>query len=138
MIPLKDYNPTRRHAYVTLLIIAACVVVYFFVQPSGQRLFQHNVSGDTAELKDTEFTFAHAAVPCEVRHHHPLTVQELETGDCLPPSADRSPEVFPQKSVYLAIVYSMFLHGSILHIGGNMLFLWIFGNNIEDRLGMGG
>jgi membrane associated rhomboid family serine protease len=37
--------------------------------------------------------------------------------------------------VWLALLYSMFLHGSLLHIGGNMLFLWIFGNNIEDRMG---
>ena len=46
-----------------------------------------------------------------------------------------SPAPFPHKAVYLAIFYSMFLHGSLLHIGGNMLFLWIFGNNIEDALG---
>ena len=44
-------------------------------------------------------------------------------------------EVFPDKNVYLAILFSMFLHGSILHVLGNMLFLWIFGNNVEDRLG---
>ncbi len=47
---------------------------------------------------------------------------------------DTTPEVFPDKNVYLALLYSMFLHGSLLHIGGNMLFLWIFGNNIEDRM----
>ncbi len=40
--------------------------------------------------------------------------------------------------MWLALVYSMFLHGGLLHLGGNMLFLWIFGNNIEDRMGIGG
>jgi membrane associated rhomboid family serine protease len=41
----------------------------------------------------------------------------------------------PHKNVWLSMLLTMFLHGSLLHIGGNMLFLWIFGNNIEDRLG---
>ena len=43
--------------------------------------------------------------------------------------------MFPDKNVYLAILFSLFMHGSILHVLGNMLFLWIFGNNVEDRLG---
>jgi membrane associated rhomboid family serine protease len=43
--------------------------------------------------------------------------------------------LYPGKSVLLAVVTSMFLHGGLLHLAGNMLFLWIFGNNIEDRLG---
>src|SRR5262245_23819620 len=38
-------------------------------------------------------------------------------------------------SVYVTLLTSMFMHGSILHIAGNMLFLWIFGDNLEDRLG---
>ena len=42
---------------------------------------------------------------------------------------------FPSKSPYLSLLTSMFLHGGLLHLGGNMLFLWIFGNNIEDRWG---
>ena len=41
----------------------------------------------------------------------------------------------PAKNVLLAVLTSMFLHGGLVHLGGNMLFLWIFGNNIEDRLG---
>src|SRR4029079_490492 len=43
--------------------------------------------------------------------------------------------LFPHKQVLLAVIESMFLHGSIAHVLGNMLFLWIFGNNIEDRMG---
>ncbi|MBV8160977.1 MAG: rhomboid family intramembrane serine protease, partial [Acidimicrobiia bacterium] len=94
-----------------------------------------------AAIVEARFTYAHAAIPCEVTHGRPLTTAEIQdtlangdTNACaapLPPS----PEVFPYKNVYLAVLYSMFLHGSLLHIGGNMLFLWIFGNNIEDRMG---
>ena len=129
MIPIKDYNPTTRFPIVTILLIAVNVVVYFFVQP-------HYRPGD-----ETKFTFEHAAIPCEVVNGRSLsgdeivaTLQGNDTKACQG-SSPTSPPEFPNKSVYLAILYSMFLHGSLLHIGGSMLFLWIFGNNIEDVTG---
>ena len=144
MIPLKDYNPTRHFPYLTVLLLVANVLVYFFVQ----RPFE------STEEDQTKFVFEVAAIPCEVVTGRPLTAEEvtrtLDVGDeeaCArdaqtlsdDPACDlrRVPaecEVFPKKQVWLAVLYSMFLHGSILHIGGNMLFLWIFGNNIEDRM----
>src|SRR5437588_6129111 len=133
MIPLKDDNPTSSRAVVTLLIIAACVIVYFFVQPGGKSVIRHSQSTEVTQEKDTEFTYEHAAIPCELVHDHPLTVGEVQTDHC-DSSLDRR-ALFPNKNVYVAILYSMFLHGSLLHIGGNMLYLWIFGNNIEDRFG---
>lgn len=134
VIPLKDENPTSSPPVVTMLLIAACAVVYFLVQPSAQgTLFRHNQSRDLAQQESARFTYAHAAVPCEVVHGQPLTDEELSENSCQasPPGVP----LFPGKSVYLAVLYSMFLHGSLLHIGGNMLFLWVFGNNIEDRFG---
>ena len=47
----------------------------------------------------------------------------------------QSPAYDPDKNVYLAVVTSMFLHGGLLHIGGNLLFLWVFGNNVEEAFG---
>ncbi len=131
MIPIKDYNPTSRLPIVTILLIAVNVVVYFFVQP-------HYRPGDEAK-----FTFEHAAIPCEVVYGRPLSGDEIDrttsasNSDSQACDGDHplSPPALPGKSVYLAILYSMFLHGSLLHIGGNMLFLWIFGNNIEDVMG---
>ena len=129
MIPLKDYNPTKRFPVVTLLLIAINVGVYFFVQ----RPFDENTS-------QARFSYEVAAIPCEVVQGRPLTedevIQPLRFDDdtaCEARTADDE-EVFPNKSVWLALVYSMFLHGGLLHLGGNMLFLWIFGNNIEDRM----
>jgi membrane associated rhomboid family serine protease len=124
VFPLKDENPTRRRAVVTLVLIAINVTVYFGVQPDPQDL-----SGSA------EFTYRNAAIPCEVVTGEPLSDVELTTDTCneLP---ERGPH-FPDKHVYVAMLLSMFLHGSLLHLGGNMLFLWIFGNNIEDRLGRG-
>jgi membrane associated rhomboid family serine protease len=130
VLPLRDENPTRRVPVVTFLLILANVAVYFLVQPS---------SNDVAA--STTFSLERAAIPCEVVQGRPLTVAELQAtyneGDdtaCgVEPS--NSPEGFPGKHVLLAVVFSMFLHGSLLHLAGNMLFLWIFGNNVEDRLG---
>jgi len=59
----------------------------------------------------------------EITHGHPVALPAC-LGVC-----------FPGKNIYLAILTSMFLHAGVVHLAGNMLFLWIFGNNIEDTLG---
>ena len=134
VIPLKDYNPTRRFPLVTVLLIAANVAVFFFIQRPQ----------DPEAGEDVKFTFRYAAIPCEVVEGRPLLEDEVVRtlsgqGDaeaCDRQAPDNSAEeVFPEKNVWLAILSSMFLHGGWLHLGGNMLFLWIFGNNIEDRMG---
>jgi membrane associated rhomboid family serine protease len=132
VIPLKDDNPTVRRPIVTLLIIAACVYIYFFVQPVGQATIFRHTQSTAAQQADERFTFAHAAIPCELTKGRPLGTGDLAANTC---ASQAGNELFPHKNVYLAVLYSMFLHGSLLHIGGNMLFLWIFGNNVEDRFG---
>ncbi len=130
MLPLRDENPTRRAPVVTVLLILANVAVYFLVQPSS-----------TDVTASTTFSLERAAIPCEVVEGRPLTIDELRAtynlGDdtACEAGSPSSPAGFPGKNVLLAVLTSMFLHGSLLHLGGNMLFLWIFGNNIEDRLG---
>lgn len=128
MIPLRDTNPTERPPVVTVLLLAAIAFVYFFVQPRGP----------TAE---TRFTYANAAIPCEVVRGRPLTIDEVSHalgghGQACSRVAD-APALFPNKRVYLAVLVSMFLHANLLHLAGNALFLWVFGNNIEDRMGHG-
>jgi membrane associated rhomboid family serine protease len=132
VLPLKDYNPTERLPWVTITLIAANLIVFLLVQRPYDR-----------GLNSAEFSYHYAAIPCELTVGRPLSLFEarrtLRLGDneaCDRSSrGDDSPPVFPGKQVYLAVIYSMFLHGSWLHIGGNMLFLWVFGNNIEDRMG---
>jgi membrane associated rhomboid family serine protease len=127
VIPLHDDNPTARFPIVTIVLIAINVVVYFFVQPHGG-------------VEENRFTLEYAAVPCELRQDAPMTPSEIVTGEC----GDEDPSViarfgsqpeFPQKNVWLAVLFSMFLHGSFLHLAGNVLFLWIFGNNVEEHMG---
>ena len=140
MIPLKDYNPTSRFAWVTVLLIVACAAIYFGVQPGGKSTFvQSNAQGRAGQ--ELKFTVEHAAIPCEIVKRRPLTDDEIRHFGSTPPTRDAGGAAsdpargLPHKNVYLAILYSMFLHGSLLHLAGNMLFLWIFGNNIEDRAG---
>ncbi len=132
MIPLKDENPTRHRPLATIAIIVACVGIYFLWQPTP-------LSNSSA---DVTFAIHHAAIPCEIVHGRPLTVDELRatyvvgSADACGVGSPNSPAALPHKSVWLSVVVSMFLHGSIVHLAGNMLFLWIFGNNVEDRLGV--
>jgi membrane associated rhomboid family serine protease len=127
VLPLRDENPTSRTAVVTVALILVNVAVFLFVQPRA----------DTPE--GTGYVYEYAAIPCELAEGRPLTVDEipeLNGGDETACQEDpRSPTVFPDKQVYLGALISMFLHGGWLHLAGNMLFLWIFGNNVEDHLG---
>jgi len=133
-VPLRDGLPTRRFPWVTLALIVVNVVVFLFVQPSAYQSPPDTDDGysvDEARREDqaVEFAFRWGAVSCELE-----SGQRLATD----PSAceDVPSEPLPAgKSVYLALLTCMFLHGSVLHLAGNMLFLWVFGNNVEDRLG---
>jgi membrane associated rhomboid family serine protease len=131
MIPIKDENPTFSAPVVTIALIAINVVM-FFTEP----VF---ASGREGAIEQAEFFACKAAIPYEVTHGE--RIGDVLEGQVFPPDPESSHFAFfekrscPGKNVWLSILVSMFLHGSILHIAGNMLFLWVFGNNVEDRLG---
>ncbi len=134
-LPLRDDLTTRHFPWVTVALMVINVVVFLFVQPSG---FQNpppnrdrSMEAYVTRVQAARFAGAWGAVPCEVASGRPLADRpsECDGTDGLPPGLPQD------KPVYLALVTSMFLHGSIQHLGGNMLFLWVFGNNVEDRLG---
>ncbi len=106
MFPLKDNIPTLSFPVVTVALIALNVIVYFVFQRGTLGLPESGEAPWPVNL--------YALVPCEI------------SSEC-PASGDPSPAV--------TVLTSMFMHGSILHLGGNMLFLWIFGNNVEDSMG---
>lgn len=120
MLPIRDVNPTRIRPWVTLLFIAANVVVFFALQ-SGQT------QGEQAE-----FLYRRAAIACEVTTGQPLTAVEIDSQTC---DAGTGEPVFPDKQPWAAVLTSMFLHGSIAHLLFNMWSLWIFGNNVEEAFG---
>lgn len=147
MLPLKDENPTRRTPFVTVLLIGACLWLFFAWQPFFSQGSGVDVPTDEGVVsfqdESLAFTLEFAAIPCEIVQGRPLTVDEAQAtfGSARPQAeacgagADDSPAIFPDKSVWLSLLTSMFLHGGLLHLGGNLLFLWIFGNNIEDHMG---
>ena len=120
VIPVGDHNPTRRTPWVTWLLVAANVVVFVFLQPWA---------GDTCEQH--AFFLEWAVVPHELFDGEPLDAAEVRA--TTPPACGLQPA--GDKNVYLAVLWSLFLHAGWIHLLGNMLYLWIFGNNVEDRLG---
>jgi membrane associated rhomboid family serine protease len=116
LIPISDDVPTQRTPVVTLAIIAANILV-FFREP-----------GFGTSPSSAAYFFEHAPAPCQLHDACPAGVR-LGLGHAVQ---------IPHRSFtsfILAILFSMFLHAGFLHIAGNMLFLWVFGNNVEDHLG---
>jgi rhomboid family protein len=133
MFPIKDENPTFSTPVITIAIIALNVVL-FFTEP----LFVGS-SPEERNFLQAQYFVCKAAVPYEVTHGERLSDAlarghqfETEKDVLLAQLQARS---CPDKNVWSSIFLSMFLHGGFLHIIGNMLFLWVFGNNVEDRLG---
>ena len=117
MFPYKDENPTERPAVITVSIIAANVLIWLLVQGMGSP---QQLAASVCNL---------GLIPGEVLQTvKPGTGIELAPGMyCL---------VDPQPNYWTAIT-SMFTHGGWFHLIGNMVFLWVFGNNIEDAMGHG-
>ena len=75
MIPISDDNPTRRRPFMTLLVGLACIVMFFYVQPSGTRSLDLATEGE--RLEEIEFSYEFAAIPCELTEDRSLTAQEI-------------------------------------------------------------
>lgn len=117
MIPLKDNQPTSAFPIFTILFIGVNVLVFLAQQLDlGQITARYS-------LVPRELFFG-----ADYREIH-LSINEYGRTVWM---TQRVPAVHP---AWFTIFTSMFLHGSWLHLGGNMLYLWIFGNNIEDALG---
>src|SRR5678816_1513407 len=122
VFPLYDDNSDRTSTpIVNYVIIAINNLVFVFLQGLGSN---------------QQFTYAFSTVPVEILTGHDVVTQSRIMLDpvsgqrVLVPGLGETPI-----SVYLTLITSMFMHGGIAHIAGNMLFLWIFGDNIENAMG---
>ena len=134
VIPVRDVNPVQRTPWVTYALIAANIVVFLLTPAAAIPI--PGMEAASQICVEQALLDRYAAIPAELVHNQPKEVvadgrivsDERGTGCILTnPSYHKIPA--------LSAVTSLFLHGGWLHLLGNMLFLWIFGNNIEDRFG---
>jgi membrane associated rhomboid family serine protease len=118
MIPLSDENPTLHTPWMTWLLIGTTVAVWLIVQGAGSEV---PLATSVCNL---------GLVPGELTHRAPVGMV-VPIGEGLGCAIDQSP------INRFTPLLSMFLHGSWGHLLGNMLFFWVFGNNIEDSMGPG-
>ena len=128
VLPLGDLEKTRIVPFVTYALIALNVVMYVVQRDKGD-----------------DFTIGFAATPYEITHNVDLEGREVlkfpgdENPLGLPGRVELRERVVDQAPgphpIWLTLFTAMFLHGSPLHLAGNMLFLWIFGDNVEEVLG---
>jgi membrane associated rhomboid family serine protease len=141
VFPIGDDNPTRRAPYVTYGLIALNILIFIYevvlqnqivaaapyIDPATGRRIINSATGEVAQQVITGLDYffdSWAVVPAQLTAS--LTGQPIVTK--LPGIVSEPPEI-------LTLVSSQFLHGGWSHLLGNMLFLWIFGNNVEDKLG---
>jgi membrane associated rhomboid family serine protease len=131
VIPVHDINPVRRTPWVTYALVAANVVVLLLTPAS--RVSATGTSTQAQLCSQAAFYDHYAAIPRELTTDHQLS--RVETGQPGPAPGTCvavSPPPY-HKAPALSVLFSMFLHAGWLHLLGNLLFLVIFGNNIEDR-----
>lgn len=122
IFPIHDDNSDRiTTPFVNYILIALNVIVFVFFQGMGSN---------------DKFTYTYSTVPQEI-----VTGRDVVTDDRVviePVTGERFTLPGLQRTpltVYLTLITSLFMHGGFAHLGGNMLFLWIFGDNLEDRMG---
>lgn len=124
MIPISDDNRDRAITpYVNYVLIALNVFVFIFLQGMGSN---------------GRFTYTFATVPQEILSGEDIVTEDRTLQDPISGDTFTIPGLQPTPlSPYITLLTSMFMHGGWAHLLGNMLYLWIFGDNLEDRMGHG-
>ena len=129
MIPIKDNIPTDRFPFVTLALVLVNVFVYLLAIAHGGSFFGGPDAHELVKYGAIPYALTHPGKHCGI----------VSLGSQLGIACQGQPGVVGSPTGVLptweTVLSSMFMHASILHIAGNMLFLWIFGNNVEDAMG---
>ncbi|MFH1516131.1 MAG: rhomboid family intramembrane serine protease [bacterium] len=120
-IPLRDDNPSYSFPFVTMILIVVNVFIYLASGLTGATEFVRNL-----------YTFGF--IPAELFHGEVVTQIPSEYLKLIMAEGDSIPKLGTMPA-FLTIFTGMFMHGSFFHLLGNMWFLWLFGDNIEDRMG---
>jgi membrane associated rhomboid family serine protease len=156
VLPLKDNNPTSRFPVLTVALIVINVAVFIWQLnfPTNERLDDagfESIDQSALEYGAIPYRITHPDTgDCAIGAVSEPTPGQFQAGVVCPgtkdfraaearsaqnPGSELGPFTIEQAAWWLTLLTSMFMHGGFLHIAGNMLFLWVFGNNIEDRLG---
>ena len=119
MIPISDINPARNVPVVSRIFIIISSLTFLFLQPKNN-------------IDLLNYFYKYAAIPCELINNLPISANQFYNNNC---SLEPDIVIFPDKNILLSIIVSLFLHANFLHILGNLWSFWIFGNNVEDKLG---
>ncbi len=119
MIPISDINPARNVPVVSRIFIILSSLTFLFLQPKNN-------------IDLLNYFYKYAAIPCELINNLPISANQFYNNNC---SLEPDIVIFPDKNILLSIIVSLFLHANFLHILGNLWSFWIFGNNVEDKLG---
>ena len=127
VFPVGDDNTDRRRfPFVTIALLIANVFVFVVLQGMGAN---------------EDFTMAYVQVPAEIISGHDVVTEPSVQRIPVPGGQGQMMEVTvpglkpTPVPVWLTLLTAIFMHGSIMHLAGNMWFLWIFGDNIEDDMG---
>jgi len=119
VIPISDINPARNVPVVSRIFIILSSLTFLFLQPKNN-------------IDLLNYFYKYAAIPCELINNLPISANQFYNNNC---SLEPDIVIFPDKNILLSIIVSLFLHANFLHILGNLWSFWIFGNNVEDKLG---
>ena len=119
MIPISDINPARNSPIISRIFIFATVAVFILIQPKN-------------EIELINFFYEYSAIPCELLNLSPLSESQFYNNDCF---YKQNIVIFPNKNLIYSVVFANFFHANFIHILGNLWSFWIFGNNVEDKLG---
>jgi len=119
VIPISDINPANNIPIISRIFILFSSLIFILFQPKNN-------------IELINYFYKFAAIPCEVMNNLPLAANQFYSNNC-----NLVPDffIFPEKQILFSIFVSIFLHANFLHILGNLWSFWIFGNNIEDKLG---
>ena len=122
MIPIGDDDSDRiRIPFVNYLFIAVNILVFIVYQKMGSNI---------------DFTYSYSTVPAEIMNGHDIVTAPVWVQDPVGGGQVQIPGLgITPIPVLLTLITSMFMHGGLVHLGGNMLYLWVFGDNLEDRMG---
>tara|TARA_B100000902_G_scaffold353410_1_gene364830 strand:- start:732 stop:1439 length:708 start_codon:yes stop_codon:yes gene_type:complete len=119
VIPISDINPAKNTPVISRIFMFISIGIFLLVQPKNQ-------------IDLINFFYQYSAIPCELITFSPLSESQFYSNDCL---NSKTGPIFQNKNLILSIIFANFFHANFIHILGNLWSFWIFGNNVEDKLG---